>query len=127
MIQDRADIFVASVTFYILQQFGGVNVIVERDVVEFEFAAHITQRRRILFFDDVLRQVNDFEHALERNHAGRKFDGRARETLKRAVELTEIRTERNDGADSERAPIDVLPDQDFSIEGLYCGLVRPSR
>lgn len=25
------------------------------------------------------------------------------------------------------APIDVLPDQDFSIEGLYCGLVRPSR
>ncbi|RNF85130.1 transcriptional repressor LexA [Montanilutibacter psychrotolerans] len=25
------------------------------------------------------------------------------------------------------APIDVLPDQDFAIEGLYCGLVRPSR
>ena len=25
------------------------------------------------------------------------------------------------------APIDVLPDQDFSIEGLYCGLVRPNR
>jgi repressor LexA len=25
------------------------------------------------------------------------------------------------------APIDVMPDQDFAIEGLYCGLVRPSR
>jgi repressor LexA len=25
------------------------------------------------------------------------------------------------------APIDVHPDQDFSIEGLYCGLVRPNR
>ena len=25
------------------------------------------------------------------------------------------------------APIEVLPDQDFSIEGLYCGLVRPNR
>lgn len=25
------------------------------------------------------------------------------------------------------APIDVLPDQDFAIEGIYCGLVRPHR
>jgi len=25
------------------------------------------------------------------------------------------------------APIEVMPDQDFAIEGLYCGLVRPSR
>jgi repressor LexA len=25
------------------------------------------------------------------------------------------------------APIDVLPGQDFAIEGLYCGLVRPNR
>ena len=25
------------------------------------------------------------------------------------------------------APIGVLPDQDFAIEGLYCGLVRPNR
>ncbi len=25
------------------------------------------------------------------------------------------------------APIEVLPDQDFTIEGLYCGLVRPNR
>jgi repressor LexA len=25
------------------------------------------------------------------------------------------------------APIEVHPDQDFAIEGLYCGLVRPSR
>ena len=25
------------------------------------------------------------------------------------------------------APIDVQPDQDFAIEGLYCGLVRPNR
>jgi len=25
------------------------------------------------------------------------------------------------------APIQVRPDQDFAIEGLYCGLVRPSR
>ncbi|MCD9126452.1 transcriptional repressor LexA [Luteimonas sp. SMYT11W] len=25
------------------------------------------------------------------------------------------------------APIEVLPDQDFAIEGLYCGLVRPNR
>jgi repressor LexA len=25
------------------------------------------------------------------------------------------------------APIEVRPDQDFAIEGLYCGLVRPSR
>ncbi len=25
------------------------------------------------------------------------------------------------------SPIDVLPDQDFAIEGLYCGLVRPNR
>ncbi|MGH8083290.1 MAG: transcriptional repressor LexA [Lysobacter sp.] len=25
------------------------------------------------------------------------------------------------------APIEVQPDQDFSIEGLYCGLVRPNR
>jgi repressor LexA len=25
------------------------------------------------------------------------------------------------------APIEVLPDQDFAIEGLYCGLIRPSR
>lgn len=25
------------------------------------------------------------------------------------------------------APIDVHPDQDFAIEGLYCGLVRPNR
>ncbi len=25
------------------------------------------------------------------------------------------------------APIDVTPDQDFAIEGLYCGLVRPNR
>ena len=24
-------------------------------------------------------------------------------------------------------PIEVFPDQDFAIEGLYCGLVRPSR
>jgi len=24
-------------------------------------------------------------------------------------------------------PIEVLPDQDFAIEGLYCGLVRPNR
>lgn len=24
-------------------------------------------------------------------------------------------------------PIEVLPDQDFAIEGLYCGLVRPTR
>ena len=24
------------------------------------------------------------------------------------------------------APIEVLPDQDFAIEGLYCGLVRPN-
>lgn len=25
------------------------------------------------------------------------------------------------------APIEVLPDQDFEIEGLYCGLLRPNR
>ncbi|WJI17113.1 transcriptional repressor LexA [Pseudoxanthomonas winnipegensis] len=25
------------------------------------------------------------------------------------------------------SPIDVRPDQDFAIEGLYCGLVRPNR
>lgn len=25
------------------------------------------------------------------------------------------------------APIDIQPDQDFAIEGLYCGLVRPNR
>jgi repressor LexA len=25
------------------------------------------------------------------------------------------------------APIDVRPGQDFAIEGLYCGLVRPNR
>ncbi len=25
------------------------------------------------------------------------------------------------------SPIEVLPDQDFAIEGLYCGLVRPNR
>ena len=25
------------------------------------------------------------------------------------------------------APIEVRPDQDFAIEGLYCGLVRPNR
>jgi repressor LexA len=25
------------------------------------------------------------------------------------------------------APIEVLPDQDFAIEGLYCGLIRPNR
>ncbi|MDQ3205733.1 MAG: transcriptional repressor LexA [Pseudomonadota bacterium] len=25
------------------------------------------------------------------------------------------------------APIEVMPDQDFAIEGLYCGLVRPTR
>ncbi|MCL1633257.1 transcriptional repressor LexA [Luteimonas sp. SX5] len=25
------------------------------------------------------------------------------------------------------SPIDVQPDQDFAIEGLYCGLVRPNR
>ena len=25
------------------------------------------------------------------------------------------------------APIEVQPDQDFAIEGLYCGLVRPNR
>jgi repressor LexA len=25
------------------------------------------------------------------------------------------------------APIDIRPGQDFEIEGLYCGLVRPSR
>jgi len=25
------------------------------------------------------------------------------------------------------APIDVQPGQDFAIEGLYCGLVRPNR
>ncbi len=24
-------------------------------------------------------------------------------------------------------PIEVAPDQDFAIEGLYCGLVRPNR
>jgi repressor LexA len=27
----------------------------------------------------------------------------------------------------DHAPIEVLPDQDFAIEGLYCGLVRPNR
>jgi repressor LexA len=27
----------------------------------------------------------------------------------------------------EYQPIEVLPDQDFAIEGLYCGLVRPNR
>jgi len=27
----------------------------------------------------------------------------------------------------DHAPIDVQPDQDFAIEGLYCGLVRPNR
>src|SRR5690554_4864771 len=27
----------------------------------------------------------------------------------------------------DHAPIDVLPGQDFAIEGLYCGLVRPNR
>lgn len=27
----------------------------------------------------------------------------------------------------DHAPIEVLPGQDFAIEGLYCGLVRPSR
>ena len=27
----------------------------------------------------------------------------------------------------DHAPIEVLPGQDFAIEGLYCGLVRPTR
>lgn len=27
----------------------------------------------------------------------------------------------------DHAPIEVLPGQDFAIEGLYCGLVRPNR
>jgi repressor LexA len=27
----------------------------------------------------------------------------------------------------DHAPIEVLPDQGFAIEGLYCGLVRPNR
>lgn len=30
-------------------------------------------------------------------------------------------------ANPDFAPIDVQPDQDFAIEGLYCGLVRPHR
>lgn len=30
-------------------------------------------------------------------------------------------------ANGEHQPIEVGPDQDFAIEGLYCGLVRPNR
>ena len=52
-------------------------------------------------------QINDLEDALETDHGRGELDGRARETLQRAVELTEIRAERDDGADGERAFDDV--------------------
>lgn len=30
-------------------------------------------------------------------------------------------------ANADFAPIDIQPDQDFAIEGVYCGLLRPNR
>ena len=59
------------------------------------------QNERVFLFQDVLRQVDDFEDAFETDHGGAELDGRARESLQCAVELTEIRTEGDDGADGE--------------------------
>ncbi len=65
------------------------------------------QDDRLFFFGDILRQVNDFEDALETDHGRGELDRRAGQTLQRAVELAEVRAEGDDGADGERALDDV--------------------
>ena len=42
-----------SVAFDILQQFGFIHTIVERDIVKFQLAFHVMQDERILFFEDI--------------------------------------------------------------------------
>src|SRR5690242_4511913 len=70
-------------------------------MVEFELASHVLQDNRILFFDDILRQVDDLEDTLETDHRRGEFHRRAGKSLQGAIELTEIRAKRNNGSDGE--------------------------
>ena len=65
-------------------------MIIKRDIVELQFATDVCEHVRIRFFDDVWWQVNDLKDALETHHGRGKISGRTRETLQRAIELTEI-------------------------------------
>src|SRR5215207_5382421 len=70
-------------------------------MVKFQLASHVLQDKRILLFDDILRQVYDLEDTLETDHRRGEFYGRAGKPLQGAIELTEIRTKRNDGSNGE--------------------------
>ena len=89
------------IAFDIAEQLGRIDAVQEGDVFEFQVAAHFAQGKGIFFFDDVLRQVDNFEDALERDHAGAELDRRARQPLQRTIELTEVRAKGHDGADGE--------------------------
>ncbi len=88
----------------VAEQLGRVDAVQKGDIFEFQVAAHIPQDHGILLFNDVLRQVDHLEDALERDHAGAELDRRARQPLQRAVKRAEIRAESHDGADGEGVP-----------------------
>ncbi len=85
----------------LFEQYGFVHAIVEGDVVKFELTSHVLQGNRVLFFDDILRQVDHLEDTLEADHRRGELHGRAGQSLQSAVELTQIRAKCNDRPNRE--------------------------
>ena len=88
----------------------------------------------------MLDKLRDKEGRLLRSHAGGKaslpvLDARSGQIVvariddEITVKLLKIGKDRIRllPRNPDYAPIEVQPDQDFAIEGLYCGLVRPNR
>jgi hypothetical protein len=101
---ERLHIIHTSVAFDIFEQNRFIHFVIEGDIIEFKFAFDIFAQRFdcIFFFDDVLRKINDLEDAFEaETMLVEKSTGALTSPCKRAVQLTEIRTEGNDGANGE--------------------------
>ena len=97
------DVLHAAPALDIAEQPGLVHGVAEVDAIELELAAHVVQRNGAALFDDVLRQIDDLEDALEGDHGGAELHRRADQALQRRIQRADIGAEGDDGADGEGA------------------------
>ncbi len=105
------DIFHAPGAVHLAEEVLLLDSIAEGDVLEDQLAAQVGQRQRAGFFSDLDGQVDDFEDALEADHRCGKLDRGVGKTLQGSVQVAEVCTEGDDGADGEHVADDEIAAQ----------------
>ena len=119
--QDRTHILHPPVAFDILEQFGFIHAVIEGDVLEFEIApVHLCRTIAFSFSAISCGRSITSKTRSKLTMEVEKSTGALAKTLQRAIELTEIRAEGDDGADGERALDDVPAAQAVDERRAHC-------